>query len=398
MEPKKILSDEEMAALEASSPQPKKLLSDSEMAALESQSSPSTLGGMELVSEKTLPKSMSDLLNPLPKGMPLAAPIPLAPASSGGILSNGSSALKQILQAGEAGAVQAGAEKMANPDMEARAKAVGMGGIEGLIGGTAGVGMQKLAGKMMEAAANIKDKGLGIGERLADMGIWGTRKGIAERAASEMPKQEAIIKQAVGQLQGKVEPEGIASAIRQKASAFTPSGEVPVPSENIPYTDYIARRAQEALNRGDIAPKDALSLSRAIAKPAYNRQEPLNAFKHQISQTEAASIKDALKKLGEEQGISGVTEGLANERALYKAIAGVEKPETTGELLSRYGTGILKAAALGGATGNPLSVLGVATSSPLGQTLQAQALSKAAKPLVKGVTTPIVEKLRGDNE
>jgi hypothetical protein len=348
---------------------------------------PSPISEQDIMSGKAGEKIMNNV--------PMGIPVPLTPAQqglTGGVLPNVSSLLGRIGNSTAVGALQGGAETMGG-DLQKRTEGLGIGALTGAITGAVGEAAQGVAPWLMEKAANIKDKGKGFGQRLLDMGVWGTRSGIGKQAQQLMPEQEALVQLGIGKLSGEVPPEGIAQDIMSTAKKFIPN-EGPIPSENIKNVALAEARAQEAISRGAMKPEMALSQSRAIAAPAYNMQEPLEAFKHKLSQAESSSIKNTLKSMGASQNVPQVSEGLANEQALYKAISGANTPETTAELVARYGLGALKGAALGTTMGHPgLAAMGAIASSPLGQSLNAQALSKVGKASSSGALNPILEAL-----
>lgn len=245
------------------------------------------------------------------------------------------------------------------------------------------LGISKIPGVLMEKSlGNVKNAMPGLGQSLIDQGVVGTRGMMRNQIASKLPQAEQAVQSAVSGIQGEIRPGPIAEAILEKQAPYMAAEGVPAPSGNRAFIDAAARRAEEAASRGSLTPEQALQTSRAIAKPAYARERPLQAFKHQISQAEAAAIKDQLKGLSPE-----IADALSQERALIQAQKALNKPSGLFDSLTsvlKYGTG----AGAGGAVGGPIgAAVGAGLTSPAGLSASAHGLNLLGKG-VKVVADP----------
>lgn len=337
---------------------------------------------------------------------------PLGNAAGRGAAMLGQSALVgPLVGAGKTAAARVGISGLANAGLGFARKpeedTLENRGIGALISGGLGVagqglgeGASRLGDWLMQKAVSMKNYVPGAGKELANQGVIGTKGMMQNQVAKALPEQEAALQKAVNSLEGVIEPDDIAEAVSNRAKGYIPapgsSGPLPVPEQNKPFVDAALNRANEVMGRGNLSPSEALNVSRAIAKPAYGMTgEPLNSFKNKLSQTEAGSIKDALKSLGDAQDVPGVRQSLASEAALIKASKGLNKPENLASVLSRSA---LKAAIGGGAGyqmgGKEGAVAGAALSTPLGLSSMGRAAIGAGK-AAPYVTPALIDALRG---
>lgn len=252
-------------------------------------------------------------------------------------------------------------------------------GKQGLIGagtsaavGALAKGAGMIGDRVMQKAVNTKDYIKGMGKRMADEGLIGTRGMMRNQIAKKLPKREAKLTEATRNVRGVVRPGPVARQIQDEGERYIPKSPIgrpiPVPSNNQPFVDAAQERTLEAMARGTLNPQEAISTSRAIAKPAYNKMgDPLDAFKHKVSQTEAIALKDAVKELADAQGVPGVREALASEQALISARGGLSRPEPMNEALVRQLVRGTLGLGVGGAAGGiPGAVAGAAATTPMG--------------------------------
>lgn len=239
------------------------------------------------------------------------------------------------------------------------------------VGGLA-KGATKIGDRVMQKAVNAKDYVKGMGNRMADEGLIGTKEMMKNQVAKKLPKREADLTEAARRVKGAVRPTRAWRDILAEGDAYKPSSPtgrpIAIPSENQPFVNLSQTRAQEALTRGSLTPTEAIDTARKVAKPAYNKVgDPLDAFKHKISQTEAIALKDAVKELADAQGIPGVRQALSSEQALINARNGLNRTEPMSEALIRQLVrGSLGAGVGAGFGGVPGAVAGAAATTPMG--------------------------------
>jgi hypothetical protein len=308
-------------------------------------------------------------------------------AIAGGPVAATEGTLAKLGMAGATNAAQGALSKPAgDDDLESRAKQAGLAGLLGIGGQALGNAAGKVGDYAMQKAANIKQYIPGLGTALADSGVWGT-KGIMQGQVNQgIQDAEGSLQNGVNKMSGTIPSEPVADALRAKAVPYTQgtvgsAGPLPLPSENEGFVNSALSRGDEAAARGNLSPQDTLSLSRAIAKPAYNKMgDPLSAFKHQLSQTEGGALKSALKDAADAQGIPDVREALQDQSNFYKAKNGLDKKDSDFmNILKTGGKGALGAALGYGAGGVPGAVAGAAASSPLGLSTAGQVGTKAAQ-------------------
>lgn len=260
-----------------------------------------------------------------------------------------------LLPTGLPAAVAAGAGQGAleNPgenltlgeDFMGRAKNAGKGAAVSLGLGLAGKGLAKAGDYAMQKAVGAKEYISGLGNRMADEGLIGTKGMMRKQIENKLPLRERDLTAAIQSMQQKpISNAAAEAALRTKASGYMPKigpeGPMPIPTPDAPFVNSALTRAEEAATqRPELFPETMLDTARKIAKPAYNPQTgtPLTKFEHELSQAEAGAMKEQLKKAAEAQGIPAVREALAKEEALLKARRALGQKETLPEILMRLG-------------------------------------------------------------
>jgi len=275
------------------------------------------------------------------------------------------------------------------PDLAARGIQGGAGALLAGAGGVVSRGLTGLGDFAMQRAVGARKFVKGMGTRMAGEGLIGGKGAMARQVERKLPKREAALDEAVGRVQGQISPEDAVRAIQGRVAPYIPkagpSGPLPLPSGSAPFVEAGLSRQAEAAARGNISPSEAVSIARSIAKPAYNKAgAPLDTFKHQLSQSEAGALKEAVKKSADLQGIPGVREKLAAEQALINARNGLSREETILELLRKTGIRGGLGAGLGYYLGGPGGglvggALGAGATTPMGLSLMGQLATKGAQ-------------------
>lgn len=278
-------------------------------------------------------------------------------------------------------------------DFKKRAKNSAISATTSLAFGAAGKGLSKAGDRLMQKAVNAKEYVKGMGTRMADEGLIGTKGMMKGQIASKLPKREAELTNATRQVKGMVRPTRAWRDLLAKGDAYRPSShvgrEIPIPSENQPFINMSQQRAEEALARGSLTPMEAIDTARKVAKPAYSANgTPLDAFKHELSQAEAIALKDAVKEMADAQGIPGVRNALTSEQTLITARNGLNRPESLNEMLIRTmarggvgaGIGAFAGSQEGGLPGGIGGALtGAAATTPMGLSLMGQFAAQGGK-------------------
>ncbi len=317
-----------------------------------------------------------------------------------------------IIQSGIQGALTKPADDLSGAqDLKQR-------GIDAAAGSAMGGAMQlggnalKRAGDWgMKRATGIRKAAEGMGNRIADEGIWGTKSMMRNQAQRKIDISEQALNDAINQMTGTISPNAPARAIRNNTLPYIPqiggSGPLPLPSENIPFVQNGMNREAEALARGAMTPQEALSMSRAIAKPAYNKTgAPLDAHKWRLGQVEAAALKDSIKNKALSQGLPEVADSLSSEQALINARNGLDREQTLEQSLISHGKRGLVGGTVGYAIGHGLPgiLAGSATATAAGSPLALSTLgqvgtqgAKAFKPLTPAAVDALIRQAMGND-
>lgn len=423
----KILSDEEMSALEGgSAPAPKKILSDEEMAALEggnpsnmraARAKPTDLLGKfkEAGYKTATPGFFHDLLHggtgaldTLTLGnlqdkpsfnaaleeaktespsatragrvvgaLGLAGATTLAPELT--IPRVGVSATPVLL-----GAAQGFAEKPA-PGADELSSRIGQAKFGGLVGG-AGQAAGALSGKigdyLMQKALGMRELAPGMGAKAAGEGLVGTKSMMKGQIEKKLPGLRAETNAAAADIPGSFSPYDSAKAISdyiktKRPMAGLPSDSMPQNAENIAEA---ANRLRGIVGRPDMSAPELLDAARKIGSQAYREGDPMAGIKATLNRIDAGTMKGQLKNIS-----PGVKSGLGREATLETAKNALETPQSINDYLraaGRFGGGAAGAAGLGYlANGNEGAALG-GIAGAIGSTSAAK--SAAAQLLLKG--------------
>lgn len=240
--------------------------------------------------------------------------------------------------------------------------------------------------KLMGMATGLKDAVGGMGKRIADEGLFGTRGMMNSQADSGINSAENTLTDAVQGMKGKLSSMPSVQALLDKAREYKPSAG-PVPSSNVPFKDAAEWRAMEAYNRPNMDPADYLDASRKIAKPAYDPNgSALDNFKSKLDQIDAGAMKTRLKEAAGAQGIPQVGDALGSQEALYTAKNGMNAPLNPADyvrMAAKAAGASAVGAGLGSYEGKPGAaaggLAGLLMSTPAGQSVAAQGLIQGAK-------------------
>lgn len=277
-------------------------------------------------------------------------------------------------------------------------------GINAGIGAAVGTGAKALgsaAGKVgdyaMQKAVGAKEYIKGLGTRMADEGLWGT-KGMMlnkignEAAPGRLAAREAALAPEIAKVKGLVPSAPSVDAISAKGSRLVPKNpNIPIDPGNVDAVKQAEARALYAASRGNLAPSDAIDVARGIDAAAYDTTIPAGRWARDLSKADSGALREALKKLADAQGLTGVREGLASEQALIMAREALKRPETFNQALTRLGTRAGLAGIVGGGAGYaregnvmgalPYAAGAAALSTPMGMSTIGQGTTKFSQGL-----------------
>lgn len=311
----------------------------------------------------------------------------------GGAIASGVSALAEPLMPvgkglaaylGRAGVNAAGAGAVGaaeNPGEGSRVTnavvAAATAGLSSVAAEGAGSTLGKGADYLMQKATGIKKYVPGIGQRLIDMGVQGSKSGMAEQVGSKYADVEDNIQDLVKGLEGNVSTKEIQDAVNQHTSKFlNPDTGAPFAGKE-PYVNQIRDTAESLGNTPNMSPEALLKYKRANDWVARNNSGNIGAsLDSELSNTQANGARSALYKLSPE-----VQDQMQNERALIMAKKGLSAPDTINK--SPISLSDIGMSGIGGAIGSgPGAVAGLAVSkaakSPYVQSALAHGFSGGA--------------------
>lgn len=310
-----------------------------------------------------------------------------------------------------------------------------------LKGGAVGGGLSSLAetlgplaskwanGSMKRAVglvgAKSKNAPADIGNRIADMGIWGTKSGMADQVSQKYGEAEAGVQKLAEELEGSVPSDTIAKAVEESASRHLdpatgqalPSAEAGVAAKqglakNIresgagysPGTPSQTNTRSMMGSDGDLVPlssettpgtpgtpgsyggRSLLALKRAGDEEAFTQAGVMgNSYKAEASRAQADAARKGLSDLSGGE----IPKALKDEQTLVYANKGLKQPDMTYKnpvSLTDIGASMASSGGLPGAAKAVLTSKAVV--SPLVQSLWAQGLQKGAMPSAEALSNP----------
>ncbi len=272
--------------------------------------------------------------------------------------------------------------------------------------GAVGSGLSKLGDWGMQRAVGMKSYIPGMGNRIADEGLIGTKgmmkaqidgaenPSIIDRAleklgiTNKMNAREAEINAVLPKVKGTVRSADLESPVSKMGADLVPKNpNLPIDPRNMPFVNAAEERAKYIVNRGDLDPVDALDVFRKSDKAAYDPGISMERFQRGMAKAETGAGRESLKNLADQQGLPGLRNNLSSEQALINAREGLTREEPVLETLVKHGRRGLIGGGIGAAFGHgyPGMVAGaagaeVASSAPFLSTL-GQLGTQGAKPI-----------------
>lgn len=255
----------------------------------------------------------------------------------------------------------------------------------------AGEGLGKLLGRpaakigdyLMQKAVGMKNFIPGVGEKLAQAGLIGTKGMMQRQAESGLESAGQQIGDLASKIPGQISQDPVANSVASIADrSITPEGYTRPESQAM--VNKVLNKAQdfaysEPISGPEMAARRAQAGMDARAAGAY-RNNPAQTLKAQLASAEQSGYSQALKD-AYSKSFPDQPNDLANADSMYSALSkantGLNAPQSS----SYYS--LLKKLALpvaGGAAGGvPGAVAGAVLSTPAGQSVTGRALIGASK-------------------
>jgi hypothetical protein len=164
----------------------------------------------------------------------------------------------------------------------------------------------------------------GVGNKLIDMGVRGSKEGMSEQVASKLASEEQNLGELTLQLQGKLSPKDLADAVSQHAKRFT----IPSTGSTIPgfegEINSVRGLSDKYNSMSGLSPQDYLAIKRAGGAAGFTKAgNPGAALDSQIQRSVADAARTKLGTLDPE-----IINSLGNEQALVLAGKALNKPGT----------------------------------------------------------------------
>lgn len=263
-----------------------------------------------------------------------------------------------------------------------------LGGLVSSGADAAGAGMSRLADKAMLRAVGLTKYLKGMGNKLADMGIWGTKEGMANSVSEKLAEKEGQLKDLVSGLQGNVSGKDMADAIMQKGQEGSQlvtrsgrtlnglSGDLDQVKQAAGQFDPSVIGAEGPVEQ--LSPDDLLDLKRQGEMLGYtNSGSPATSTQAGIGRAIANKSRSSLADMSNDD----TRKILGDEQALTLAQKSLGKPETLSKLPIGFGeiSGAGVGRVLGGEPGAMLGLgINEASRFPLINSLFGQAMQKGA--------------------
>lgn len=232
-----------------------------------------------------------------------------------------------------------------------------------------GSGSSKVADWLMQKASGMKKYIPGVGTRLVDQGLAGTKSMMANQVDEALPEAEKKVQGIVKGIPENIEPHSLKDAIMRQGDRFKLStGEVP--SNVKPYMDKVRHTAESFsdLTGGKMSAEDLLRIKRQGDWLGYSASgNPATSLEADMGRAQADEARNLLS------GLSGGAskEALADEQALLLAKKGLNKPES---IHSGIGS---------------QAIFGKVPGESLFGSVGAQALQKGVSPAAKTAANPL---------
>lgn len=253
--------------------------------------------------------------------------------------------------------------------------------IAGLLQGGAAAG-GKAGDWLMQKAVGAREYIPGLGTKIADEGLIGTKGMMEGQVDDALPEARAVTNSAAAAMPGRFSPYESAKSVSDYIKSKLPTANLPAESmpQNVEEAREGAKRLWGIVGRPDMTGAEALDASRKIGTQAYREGDPMAGIKATLNRIDAGSIKGQLKNASE-----AVKSGLAREATLETAKNSLSAPATMADYARMAGKGAGAMGALGAAgyaadgkegaaTGMALGALG---STSVAKSVAGQALTKA---------------------
>lgn len=231
----------------------------------------------------------------------------------------------------------------------------------------AGAGLKTLGDFAMQKALGTPGYLKGLGTRVANEGLIGTRGMMEKQAGTKLKAREAALDQAIDQVQGNISNQRAAQAVRAKRLGMIPRNPgMPMEPGNVEPVRIAAEREFHILSRPQVSARDTLDAVRKADKGLYDTSTASGKYAKEIAKTDTGAMREELKSEAERQGTPAVRKLLEREQALLMAADALESKGRWGEI-ARMAPGVALGGGVGYYTGDPWKgLLSAAAATPAG--------------------------------
>lgn len=192
------------------------------------------------------------------------------------------------------------------------------------------VGLTKIPDKLMQMAVGAKKYIPGMGTKLIDEGVVGTKGMMQKQVGQKLAQRGAELDKAVTSIPGKVESAPIAAEVSALGEKYQTPGGI-IPDAVKPEYEKVINAANDVASRGAVDPKEALALKRIAGGIGYKEGDPLAKLISRIAQKEERGYANALEQgyaKANPTGPNAVQEANESLSALIGAKKGLTRPES----------------------------------------------------------------------
>ena len=266
-----------------------------------------------------------------------------------------------------------------------------------------GAGAGKVGDYAMQKAVGAKEYVRGMGNRMANEGLWGTKGMMKAQVPGKLERAEAALAPEVLRISGKVPSSPSVSAVSNKGAGLVPKNpNLPIDPGNMAAVQAAEKRALEAAARGNMDPADALDVARKIDRAAYDTAIPSGRWDRELAKADSGALRSTLKDMADKQRLPGVRGGLEKEQALIVAREALNRPETFNDAVARLAARGAIGASVGGLGGYayegdpyralPYALGAAAATTPLGMSSVGQGANLVNRGL-PGLTPAMIDQL-----
>lgn len=249
----------------------------------------------------------------------------MLPAAASGFVSK---AAKFLAPAVESGAVA----QAQDPNHSLESFLMGAGPTA--VAKTAASAIRPVGDRAMQFAVGRKKHTPGVGNELADQGVWGTKGMMRDQVNRKSEDAWKNMATAAEEIPGRIDNRPIAQEIYNDATARLNGGGIITPSRrDVPLMEKARAFSDDVASRGQETAPQVLARRGAAGSSAFSKktQDPLQSQMAELSKAEQIKLSTALKD-------ADPTGRMAAADKTYAALAKAKKPLNEEETISGFGS------------------------------------------------------------